>query len=117
MLLKKMYDELEKLGGFKTDVNKLNEKQINFLEKNNKYYIENEELLNIIADFYTDESAEIEIVYENVEDLAEQELNNGYTIPEFLENYIDYEELGNDMINDYEGYRQLEDDRVAYISL
>lgn len=117
MLLKKMYDELEKLGGFTTDVNKLNEKQINFLEKNNKYYIENEELLNIIADFYTDEFAEIKIVYENVEDLAEQELNNDYTIPEFLENYIDYEELGNDMINDYEGYRQLEDDRVAYISL
>lgn len=117
MELKKMYDELEKLGGFTKDVDKLNEKQINFLEENNKYYIENEELLNIIDDFYTNEFAEISTVYESIEDLAECELDNGYTIPEFLKNYIDYEELGRAMIYDYEGYRQLEDDRVAYISL
>ncbi len=59
MLLRDMYKELEELGGFSTNLEDLTEEQIDFLEENNEYDINLEELLDIIEDYSYSEFAEI----------------------------------------------------------
>lgn len=114
MLLSEMYDELENLGGFTTDIEELSQEQIDFLEENDEYEIGIEDLLDIIND-YSFNGAEICGLYNSVEELAENTLAELYDIPDNIVSYFDFEKFGNDLLME-EGYCELYDGRVAYIA-
>ena len=116
MLLCDMYNELNKMGGFVNDTNKLTDEMIEFLDNNNEYNLDLQDLLNIIDDYYMNEYAEICAIFENEADLGYEEISNFMNIPDYLENYIDYEKFGEDLLND-EPYCYLSDGKIAYISL
>lgn len=116
MLLKDMFDELEKLGGFNLDINKLNDEQIDFLEQNDDFEIGISDLLDIIDTYKNSDYAEICGVYKDETDLAMETVDMYGNILEFLQDYIDYEGLGNALLED-EIYYMLFDGRIAYIGL
>lgn len=116
MLLKDMYKELEELGGFSTNLEDLTEEQIDFLEENNEYDINLEELLDIIEDYSYSEFAEICAIYSDVEELAYQEISDVYNIPDTIMHYIDLKQFGEDLLND-EFYYELSSGEVVYIGL
>lgn len=116
MLLKEMYKKLEDLGGFPVSIDNLNEEQEEFLENNNEYDIELEDLLDIINDYSCIDYAEINGIYRNVEEMAEEMIESCYDIPDTLLFYMDLEKLGNDMLDD-DNYYELSNENIAYISL
>lgn len=116
MKLSEMYDELENLGDFSTDLEELNQEQIDFLEEENDYDIDLEDLLELIDEYYNDEYAEIRGIYDDVEDLAEEIIDIDYDIPDNLKYYFDYESFGRDLLNDND-YRELQDGRIVNLGL
>lgn len=116
MRLKEMYKKLNELGCFTTEYNQLNEKQADFLEDNNNYDINPNELLEIINAFSTSDYAQIDGIYDNIIDLARNEIENTVNLPYYLEWYFNYEEFGKDLLSN-ESYIKLEDERVVYIGL
>lgn len=75
-----------------------------------------EEILNDYSLDYKDRSI-IGCVYDDVEELAENEIEQCCDIPDFLENYIDYSKFGEDLLEDREIYKELEDGRVVYYNI
>ena len=75
-----------------------------------------EEILNDYSLDYKDRSI-IGYVYDDVEELAENEIEQCCDIPDFLENYIDYSKFGEDLLQDYDIYKELEDGRVVYYNI
>lgn len=75
-----------------------------------------EEILNDYSLDYKDRSI-IGYVYDDVENLAENEIEQCFDIPDFLENYIDYSKFGEDLLEDGEIYKELEDGRVVYYNI
>lgn len=75
-----------------------------------------EEILNDYSLDYKDRSI-IGYVYDDVEDLAENEIEQCFDVPDFLENYIDYSKFGEDLLQDEEMYKELEDGRVVYYNI
>ncbi len=117
MIIKEMYEELENLGGFTTNIEELNQEQLDFLEENNDFDIDMGDLLDIIDEYSYSDEAEISEVYESPEEFGRQELEDLYNIPDFLYFYIDLDGVGNAMIDGDEGCYRLGDDKIAYISL
>lgn len=116
MLLKEMYEELEKLGGFSTNLENLTEEQIDFLEGNNEYNIDLGDLLNIINKYFELEDTEIMYIYNDKYELGYDEVKRLSSIPDYLEPYFDFEEFGEALLQD-DYYYELSDDRIAYICL
>lgn len=75
-----------------------------------------EEILNDYSSDYRDRSI-IGYVYDDVEELAENEIEQYCDIPNFLENYIDYSKFGEDLLQDEEMYKELDDGRVVYYNI
>lgn len=75
-----------------------------------------EEILNDYSLDYKDRSI-IGYVYDDVEELAENEIEQYCNIPDFLENYIDYSKFGEDLLQDCEMYKELDDGRVVYYNI
>lgn len=75
-----------------------------------------EEILNDYSLDYKDRSI-IGYVYDDLEELAENEIEQCCDIPNFLENYIDYSKFGEDLLQDEEMYKELEDGRVVYYNI
>ena len=75
-----------------------------------------EEILNGYSSDYKDRSI-IGYVYDDVEELAENEIEQYCNIPDFLENYIDYSKFGEDLLQNEEMYKELEDGRVVYYNI
>lgn len=75
-----------------------------------------EEILNDYSLDYKDRSI-IGYVYDDVEDLAENEIEQCFDVPDFLTNYIDYSKFGEDLLQDEEMYKELEDGRVVYYNI
>ena len=117
MRIKKMYKELEDLGGFTTNVKELNQEQLDFLEENNEFDIDTEDLIDIIDEYAGYDYAEIAGVYESPEEIGREELENCYDFPNFLYYYIDLEGFGNSIIDESNRYYRLNNDEIAYISL
>lgn len=116
MLLRDMYKELEELGGFSTNLEDLTEEQIDFLEKENEYNINLEDLLDAIDNYSYSKEAEICGTFNDVEDLAYQELSDLFNIPENIMNYMDLERFGEDLLEE-ECYYELSNGRILYIGL
>lgn len=78
-----------------------------------------EDVEDILSDYsldYKDRSI-IGYVYDDVEDLAENEIEQCFDVPDFLTNYIDYSKFGEDLLQDEEIYKELEDGRVVYYNI
>lgn len=116
MLLNEIYNKLEELGGFSTKIEDLSEEQLDFLDDNNEYNIELEDLLNIIDDYSYTNYAEICGLYKDLEELAEETIRSYYDINENLLYYIDLEKYGSDLLND-ECYYELSNGEIAYVCM
>lgn len=116
MLLNEMYNKLEELGGFSTKIEDLNDEQLDFLNDNNEYNIELEDLLDIIDNYSYSNYAEINGLYKDLEELAEETIKSYYDIDENLLYYIDLEKFGSDLLND-EFYYELSNGEIAYICM
>lgn len=83
-----------------------------------EYDLSQEEIDNIFNEYYLDycDRAVISYVHRNYEELAQEYLENCYSIPNFLENYINYESFGEDMVNENERYYELDDGRIVELN-
>jgi len=59
----------------------------------------------------------ISCVYDDAADAAEQLSDDVGNIPDHLKNYVDYDRMGQDMVNDGEQYVELRNGRVVYLNL
>lgn len=75
-----------------------------------------EEILNDYSLDYKDRSI-IGYVYDDVEELAENEIEQCFDVPDFLTNYIDYSKFGEDLLQDYDTYKELADNRAVYYNI
>lgn len=89
-----------------------NEKEI-MMEQWNLSEDDIEEILDNYRLDYKDRSI-IGYVYDDIEDLAENEIEQCFNVPDYLTNYIDYSKFGTDLLQDEEKYKELEDGRVVY---
>ena len=64
---------------------------------------------------YKDRSI-ISAIYDSVEDLAVEIVEEFYNIPDILKNYIDYDSFGDNELLENEEYIKLSDDRIARLS-
>lgn len=71
-----------------------------------------EEILDNYRLDYKDRSI-IGYIYDDVEDLAENEIEQCFNVPDYLTNYIDYSKFGEDLLENEEMYKELEDGRVV----
>ena len=82
-----------------------------------EYGLDEEELEMIINEYSLDycDRGIIGYVWRDSEELAMEYLTSCYTIPSYLEGYIDYERFGNDLVNeDYDHrYIELSDGRIV----
>jgi hypothetical protein len=84
----------------------------------NEYGLDDEDCEAIAAEYpleYRDR-AMVSCVFDSVKDCGYEEAQNFGHIPEYLENYIDYESFGRDLINDSDSYFELSDGRVVYFN-
>lgn len=116
MLLRDIYNKLEQLGGFTTNLDDLTEEQEDFLNENNEYGIDLDDLLCIIDDYSYSDFAEICGIYKDEYDLGYNEFTSLYSLEPQLKNYIDFERFGSDLLYD-EFYYQLSNGEIVYISL
>lgn len=83
-----------------------------------EYGLSQEEIDDIFNEYYLDyhDRAVISYVYRDYEELAQEYLESCYSIPDFLESYIDYESFGKDMVNEGERYIELADGRIVELN-
>lgn len=92
-----------------------NEKEIMMDEWN----LSEDDVEDILIDYsldYKDRSI-IGYVYDDVEELAENELEQCFDVPDYLTNYIDYSRFGEDLLQDYDVYKELESGRVVHYNI
>lgn len=80
-----------------------------------EYGLSQEEIDDIFNEYYLDyrDRAIIGYVWRDYEELAQEYLEGCYTIPDFLEGYIDYKSFGEDMVRNGERYYELDDGRIV----
>lgn len=107
-----IYDKLqsEKAEKFEESI-MYNEKEI-MMDMWNLSEDDAEEILDNYRLDYKDRSI-IGYIYDDVEDLAENEIEQCFNVPDYLTNYIDYSRFGEDLLQDTERYKELEDGRVV----
>ena len=84
----------------------------------NEYGLDDDDCETIAAEYpleYRDR-AMVSCVFKSVEDCGYEEAQNFGNIPKYLEDYIDYESFGEDLINDSDSYFELSDGRVVYFN-
>lgn len=92
-----------------------NEKEIMMDEWN----LSEDDVEDILIDYsldYKDRSI-IGYVYDDVEELAENELEQCFDVPDYLTSYIDYSRFGEDLLQDYDVYKELESGRVVHYNI
>jgi hypothetical protein len=73
--------------------------------------------IKYIFDFYSLDYRDrgiVGYVYDNIEEMAEEYIDECYNVPDYLKNYIDYEKFGQDML-DGDNYLELDNGRVVSI--
>lgn len=111
-----IYDKLESTEAEQFKQNIMDDEKEIIMDMWNLSKDDIEEILNGYSSDYKDRSI-IGYVYDDVEELAENEIEQYCDIPDFLENYIDYSKFGEDLLQDEEMYKELEDGRVVYYSI
>lgn len=111
-----IYDKLqsEKAEKFEESI-MYNEKEI-MMDMWNLSEDDIEEILDNYHLEYKDRSI-IGYVYDDAEELAENEIKSCYDIPNWLDNYIDYSQFGEDLLQNDDMYKELDDGRVVYYNV
>lgn len=115
-LCKNAHDIYDKLNSTENDelFDELWEEEKEYLY--DEFGLDDDDCEEIAAEYpleYRDR-AMVSYVFKSVEDCGYEEAQNFGDIPEYLENYIDYESFGEDLINDSDSYYKLSDGRVVY---
>lgn len=111
-----IYDKLQSEEAEKFTKNIMDNEREIMMDEWNLSEDDIEEILNDYSSDYRDRSI-IGYVYDDVEELAENEIEQCFDVPDFLTNYIDYSKFGEDLLQDEEMYKELEDGRVVYYSI
>jgi hypothetical protein len=79
-----------------------------------EYNLSDEDIKEILDDYTLDyeDRAIINGICDNTYDLGKEYIESCYSIPDFLDNYIDYEEFGDDLCEESEFYHKLDGGRV-----
>lgn len=111
-----IYDKLQSEEAEKFTKNIMDNEREIMMDEWNLSEDDIEEILNDYSSDYRDRSI-IGYVYDDVEELAENEIEQCFDVPDFLTNYIDYSKFGEDLLQDEEMYKELEDGRVVYYNI
>lgn len=111
-----IYDKLQSEEAEKFTKNIMDNEREIMMDEWNLSEDDIEEILNDYSSDYRDRSI-IGYVYDDVEELAENEIEQCFDIPDFLTNYIDYSKFGEDLLEDGEIYKELENGRVVYYNI
>lgn len=111
-----IYDKLESIKAEKFTKNIMDNEREIMMDEWNLSEDDIEEILNDYSSDYRDRSI-IGYVYDDVEELAENEIEQCFDVPDFLTNYIDYSKFGEDLLQDYDIYKELEDGRIVYYNI
>lgn len=111
-----IYDKLQSEEAEKFTKNIMDNEREIMMDEWNLSEDDVEEILNDYSLDYKDRSI-IGYVYDDVEDLAENEIEQCFDVPDFLTNYIDYSKFGEDLLQDYDIYKELEDGRIVYYNI
>lgn len=81
----------------------------------NEWNLSEDEIQEILDDYYLDykDKSIIGYIFDDVEGLAENEIEQCFNVPDYLINYIDYSKFGEDLLQDEERYKELSDGRVV----
>lgn len=107
-----IYDKLESTEAEKFEKNIMrDEKEIMMSE----WDLTEDEIEEILDDYYLHykDRAVIGYVYDSVEELTENEIEQCFNVPDYLTNYIDYSRFGQDLLQDEERYKELPDGRIV----
>lgn len=116
---------LELIEGIKAIYNKLQSEEAEKFEKNimrdekdimmEEWDLSEDEIKEILDDYCYDykDRAIIGYVYDSVEELAENEIEQCFSIPDFLTNYINYSKFGEDLLQDEDRYKELPSGRIV----
>lgn len=93
----------------------LQKEESEFLQ--DKYSLSEDEVQEIFDNYYLDyrDRGIISSIFDNAEEAGKEYLDSTGDVPEHLENYIDYEKFGEDLL-EREEYFQLEDGRVVRLN-
>lgn len=82
-----------------------------------EYGLEESDIEQIYNEYYLDyrDRGIVGYVFDDSEEAGREYVNNCYTVPEFIANYIDYEKIGDNLCND-ENYMMLDDNRVVRLN-
>lgn len=111
-----VYDKLQSEEAEKFEEKIMDDEKEIMMDMWNLSEDEIEEILNDYSLDYKDRSI-IGYVYDDLEELAENEIEQWFDVPDFLENYIDYSKFGEDLLEDGEIYKELENGRVVYYNI
>lgn len=84
-----------------------------------EWNLSEDDVEEILIDYsldYKDRSI-IGYVYDDVEELAENEIEQCFDVPDYLTSYIDYSRFGEDLLQDYDVYKELESGRVVHYNI
>lgn len=116
---------LELIKNIQDIYNKLQSEEAEKFEKNimidekeimmSEWDLTEDEIEEILDDYclHYKDRAVIGYVYDSVEDLAENEIEQCFNVPDYLTNYIDYSRFGQDLLQDAERYKELPDGRIV----
>lgn len=107
-----IYDKLQSEEAEKFENNIMYDEKEIMMEEWNLSEDDIEEILDNCYLEYKDRAV-IGYVYDDVEELAENEIEQCFDVPDFLTNYIDYSKFGEDLLQDEERYKELEDGRIV----
>lgn len=111
-----IYDKLQSEEAEKFENNIMYDEKEIMMEEWNLSEDDIEEILDNCYLEYKDRAV-IGYVYDDVEELAENEIEQCFDVPDFLTNYIDYSKFGEDLLQDEERYKELEDGRIVVYSV
>lgn len=107
-----IYDKLQSEEAKEFEKNIMDDEKEIMMDEWNLSEDDIEEILDNCYLEYKDRAV-IGYVYDDVEELAENEIEQCFDVPDFLTNYIDYSKFGEDLLQDEERYKELENGRIV----
>lgn len=111
-----IYDKLQSEEAEKFEKHIMDDEKEIMMDEWNLSEDDIEEILNDYSLGYKDRSI-IGYVYDDLEELASNEIEQCCDVPDFLTNYIDYSKFGEDLLQDGEIYKELENGRMVYYNI
>lgn len=83
-----------------------------------EYNLSDEEIDTVFNEYYLPyrDRGIIGYVWRNYEEVGREYMDACYNVPDFLENYVDYESFGEDLVNEAERYIELESGWIVEVN-